>query len=289
MVEFRPPERRRGARLAFALVLPLILVVPFAFLVNAAFGATRIRYVVEPGVLRIETGAWPEGDKTVPLASVRERRVVTLRGGSRTMGTALPGFCVGRFSYPDLGAVWQATDCGPRAVLLASSALDRPVLVSPPDLDAFERELASPTGAVIALPTSDGGLRVLLAAAALLVLASAGAVVVLAVRGPRAMRYVVGDGALEVRTAFSRKRFLLAGARAKPYAAKLTWKIAGTGLPGYVTGLFREAGQTTRVYATETERGVLIEGPARLFLSPADRGGFLRALRDEGAAVDEAG
>ena len=287
MAEFRPPERKRGARLAFAVVLPLILLVPLVLLASTAFGTMRIRYVVERDVLRIETGSVVDGDKVLPLASIRERRVVTLSGGTRTFGTAVPGYCAGRFSYTGLGSVWQATDCSSRGVLLVTSLDAVPVLVSPPDPDAFLRELASPTGATFTLAGGGSkGARALLGLLAVVVLVTAGGVSFLAAAGPSRMRYVVDGGALEVVTVFSRKRFPLAGTRAKAHVANITLRLAGTGLPGYLTGLFREGGKTTRVYATDPDRSVLLDGPTRVLVTPEDRAGFLRALREEGAEVE---
>jgi hypothetical protein len=43
---------------------------------------------------------------------------------------------------------------------------------------------------------------------------------------------------------------------------------------------------TTRVYATNLKEGVLLEGPARIFLSPADIAGFLDELGAAGVKVE---
>jgi hypothetical protein len=64
-------------------------------------------------------------------------------------------------------------------------------------------------------------------------------------------------------------------------------RIAGSAFPGYYTGLFREGGRNLRVYATDLRRGVLLEGPQRVYLSPADREGFLAALQAEGARIED--
>jgi hypothetical protein len=67
----------------------------------------------------------------------------------------------------------------------------------------------------------------------------------------------------------------------------VTLRVAGTAMPGYYTGYFRADGQSTRVYATDLKDGVLLEGPARIYLSPADPEAFLAALREEGGTVTE--
>jgi hypothetical protein len=74
----------------------------------------------------------------------------------------------------------------------------------------------------------------------------------------------------------------LAGA----HSPEVTLRIAGTGAPGYYTGLFRVDGVSTRVYATNVRAGVLVEGPARVYLSPEDVPGFLDAMRVAGAHLD---
>jgi hypothetical protein len=288
MREFRPPARKRGARLGLTVALTLLLLLtPLIFVAPMSFATLRIVYTVGPEVLRIETGVPVDGAKSVPIASIRERRVVALHGARRTAGTALGGFCAGRFWFQEIGDAWIATDCGGRGVLLRSDAMDRAIVVSPPDPEAFLRDLDGRTGAVIRLaPPEDAFLRPLLTVVAIVILVVAASVIALAVRGPEAMRYLVGGGMLEVRTLFGRQRWMVAGARAKAQRAKITVKIAGAGMPGYVTGLFREGGETTRVYATDPVEGVLFEGPARVYLSPDDRDGFLRALADEGAKVE---
>jgi hypothetical protein len=63
------------------------------------------------------------------------------------------------------------------------------------------------------------------------------------------------------------------------------WRVAGSGMPGYYTGRFRENGQATRMYATDLKAMVLVEGPDRVLLSPEDLDGFLAALKREGASV----
>jgi len=119
------------------------------------------------------------------------------------------------------------------------------------------------------------------------VLISVALVEALVIVGPRRMRYLVGEGRLEVRTLYARRRWPVAGLRARRHRARVSLRLAGASMPGYYTGLFRADGKTTRLYATRLEDGVLLEGPARVFLTPEDPGGFLAALREQGATVEE--
>jgi hypothetical protein len=202
----------------------------------------------------------------------------------------LPGFCAGHFSYSDLGAVWQVTTCAGRGVFLRAQGQAEPIVISPPDPEAFVASVRDGTPFTFVLPPPDKGplLAIVLVVAPLGILGSlmVSAVMLL---GPGRMRYLVGDGALEVRTIFGRKRWKTAGACARAYTPSMMIRVAGTGAPGYRTGIFRESGQTTRVYATDTERVVLFEGEARVIVSPDDRVAMLRALEEEGVAIERHG
>lgn len=286
MQEFRAPVRRSLVRTLFAVVVPLIVVVPMAALIAVVLGMSPASYTIGGGTLVVHSGDLFAGTRTVRLADVTEARVVALRGGRRTAGTALPGFCAGRFAYPDLGSVWQVTTCGPTGVLVEARSEERPIVISPPDPDAFIARIRSGTETTLTLtPPDTGPLRVLLLLVAPLGMLTGIAVGAVLILGPSRMRYRVGDGMLEVRTLFSRKRWPTAGASAKGHTPHKLRRVAGTAAPGYYTGLFRESGQSTRVYATDIERVVLFEGPARVILSPEDRVAMLRALEAEGATV----
>ena len=111
-------------------------------------------------------------------------------------------------------------------------------------------------------------------ASIVIAVAIAATISVLLIVGPGKMRYIVRPGLLEVRTLFGR------------HWPRVTLRVAGTGAPGYYTGLFRADGATTRVYATDLHEGVLIERPVRVFLSPDDPAAFLARLREAGATVE---
>jgi hypothetical protein len=284
--EFSPPVRPSLLRVVLAVVFPLLVLVPVGALLAAILGMSPMRYTIGDGALVVHSGDFFSGERSIPLADVTEVRAVRPRGGRRTAGTALPGYCAGRFSYPDLGGVWQATDCGANALLVTASGALTPVLISPPDAEAFAAAIRAGTPTSITLPPpGKGRLHVLV------ILFGGGGIVsvvmvsALLLLGPKRMRYRVGDGALEVRTLFGRKSWSLAGAQARTYTPQKLRRMVGTAAPGYYTGRFRESGQATRVYATEVDRVVLLEGADRVLLSPEDRVGFLRALEAEGASV----
>jgi hypothetical protein len=274
-------------RLVLALVLPLLVLVPVGALAGTIFGMKQATYTIAEGALIVRSGDLFSGERTVRLSDVNEARPVALRGGRRTAGTALPGFCAGRFSYPDLGAVWQVTDCGGRGLLVRASSEATPIVLTPPDPQDFADRIRGGSETHVTLPPPDRGpLRILLMVLVPVALVSGLMVSVLLLIGPSRMRYLVGDGVLEVETLFGRKRWPTAGARARAYSPAGLRRVAGTAAPGYHTGLYRESGLTTRVYATEVERVVLFEGEARVILSPEDRVEMLRALAEEGVEIE---
>jgi hypothetical protein len=288
MVELHPPVRSRGLRVLLAVLLPLVVIVPMLGLAAITLGISQASYTFAGGALIIDSGDLVSGARTLRLADVGEARVVVLRGGHRTAGTALPGLCTGRFSYAEHGAVWQVTDCGGRGVLLRSPSEPLPIVVSPPDPEAFLALLHGGTETRIALPPPDKGplrlLGLIVAPLAILTIIAASLLLIL---GPGRMRYRVGEGFFEVQTLFSKSRWPTAGARARAHTPSGLVRVAGTGAPGYFTGRFREGGQWARVYATDLGRVVLFEsGDVRVIVSPEDRVELLRALEEEGVSVD---
>jgi hypothetical protein len=287
MQEFRPPVRPSFFRTAFGIVFPLVMLAPIGALFVLASGRAQPVYTIADGALTLESGDLFSGTRVVRILDVTDVRVATLRGGRRTAGTALPGFCAGRYSYPDLGAVWQLTDCSSHGVVVRAGAEPLPLVITPPDPDAFAAKVRAGEATVVTLPgASKGPIRALGLVLAPVAVIGMGMLMAVVFLGPGRMRYAVGGGRLEVRTLFGRNEWPLRGARASAYAPSRLWRVAGTGLPGYATGMFRESGQSTRVYATVLDHAVLIEGPGRVIVTPENREAFLGALRAEGATVD---
>ena len=211
--------------------------------------------------------------------------MVDLSGGRRARGTSAAGICTGHYWYPEHGTVWQATSCARRGALLVVEGEERPIVLTPPDPEAFVATVRAGTDADIVLPPGDPLLlKVVPGVVALLLVVTSSMLIAVFLLGPTRMRYVVGDGRLEVHTLFSRTSWPLEDARARPHTPKVTLRLVGTAFPGYYTGIFRADGATTRLYATDLVSGVLLEGPARVYLSPADPTAFLTALHAAGAS-----
>jgi len=287
MREFSPPVRPSKLRVVLAVALPLLVLIPIGGLLAILLGQSPATYTIADGALTVRTGDFFTGTRTVRLAEVSDARVAPLSGGRRVAGTALPGFCGGRFRYPDLGTVWQATTCSRVGVVIRTTSGDVPVVISPPDPEVFIERLHAGTATQVTLPAPDKGpLWVLLTVVGLGSLIAGVLVGAVLLLGPGKMRYRVGDGALEVVTLFGRQSWPTRGARAREYTPQRLLRVAGTAAPGYYTGRFRESGQAARVYATELGRVVLFEGEARVLVSPEDRATFLQALADAGVTVE---
>lgn len=283
---FAPPVRRRTVRAVVAVVLLAVGIVPFVFLGVTLWRMSPTRYEVAHGLVTIHSGDPLVGGKVVRLSDITDARMVPLTGGKRVAGTALPGLCAGRFSYADLGLVWQATACKGQGLVLRARTESLPIVLSPPDAGTFLRALKTGEPLSVTLPAPRvRSLRSIMLVVGLVTMLGLGPLALLLTLGPGRMLYRIGDGHLEVRTIFSTNRWRLAGLSARSYEPTGVRRVIGTAAPGYYTGLFREAGESTRVYATQLEDVVLFEGAARLLLSPADREGFLRALAHHGAQV----
>ena len=288
MREFRPPQRHGGIRTLLAGVVGVVMLVPGVLLALLAGSGFRVSYTVDAGALTVTTGDLVSGNRRVPLADVADVQDVVLEGGLRTMGTALPGYCVGRFSYSNVGTVWQATDCSRRALLLALRSQELPVLVTPPDPEAFRAMLASGAGRIDLPAAVKGPVVKIVGLVFLLVLGSSCMVIALMLLGPGRMRYRVGNGVFEVQTLFTRRSWPLADLRARRHTPHSPRRLAGSAMPGYYTGFFRLDGESARVYATDLGAGVLLEGAARVFLTPEHPDAFLTSFRAAGGTVEGA-
>jgi len=269
-------------------VLLLLLVGVAGVAVPAIVWLPRaIRYEVSGDSLRVmlRAGYWRTG-RQVPLAAITRALPVELGRGRRRVGTSMPGYCVGSFEIDGLGPVWLATSCGSAAVLVEAAGQPKPIVISPADRGAFLAALGARTPAVFEPPPGRPmpgwtGIKVL-AFAPLLLLPLLVATFFVA---PGRMRYEVGQGELTVRTLLGPRRFPLAGATARRCTPARIFKVAGSAMPGYYTGRFRLDGGPARVYATRLKDGILVEGTARVFVTPADPMGFLAELHHHGATL----
>ncbi len=287
--EFRPLARRSRVGLVLAIVLGTVMLLGAGVLGAIAAGTSQVTYRLHGGVLEVGSGSFMDGEHLFAVDKITSARIAPLRGGRRTKGTGAPGICTGNWWYPELGAVWQATSCAARGVVLDVAGEERPIVVSPPDPEAFIAAVKATTDFDIVLPPGDALLlKVVPGVAAVFLVITTSMIVAVFLLGPSRMLYTVRDGRLEVRTLFSRRSWPVGTLRARAHTPKVTLRLMGTAFPGYYTGLFRADGANTRMYATDLKRGVLVEGPARVYVSPAEPEAFLAALRAAGGTVDAA-
>lgn len=248
---------------------------------EASFTLTQDRLEV-----RTKEGFW-RSSKSFSLQSLAESKVLRVSGGKRLAGTALPGYCKGWFTYKELGKVWQVTDCGEEVVFLAFASGDR-VLLAPQDPQAFLAALTSRQGTSFPL-RGPAPLRrdvswrfgVLL----LLPIVLAVGVIALVLKGPERLAYALEPGTLVVRTFARIKRFDLEAATAQIFEPPRLARLAGSAVPGYYVGLFWCQGRPLWVYASHRQRGVLVEGKKRVFITPENEEAFLAMLREVGVTI----
>jgi hypothetical protein len=283
---FQPVPVTGPARLWFFIMLA-VLVLPLLWLLFTLLRAPSISYRIGNGVLTISSYLGSsELEKTITLARVNQTRIDWLRDGSLRFGTEKPGYCVGFFDYPTLGEVWQASDCSKDAVLIVAGGETHPVVLTPSDREGFLRALEKGTPATFTPPgkRSQSWWLTLISVVAILVLVVLMLVTVFFV-APARLRYTVRDGALEVSTLLSRRRFPLNGARAHKHRPILGARLSGVPLPGYHIGSWMLDTMATTVLASARDDGVMLESEGRIFVNPRDPDGFLAALGECGATV----
>lgn len=283
--EFRPAAVKSAARTIVGAVMLVVVVAAGVAVASLMWLPRDIRYEVRADTLTVmlRAGVWRTG-REAPLAAITTARPVELGSGRRTAGTAMPGYCVGLFSYPNVGAVWQATTCGRSAVLIEATGQPKAIVVTPADRDGFLAALSAHRPEQFApapFAPAPGWIWVKLALLAPLL--TIPLLVATFFMAPGRLRYEVGQGELVVRTLLGARRFPLAGASARACSPGRAVKLAGNGIPGYCTGWFYLDGGRTRVYASRLAGGVLIEGAARVFVNPREVEPFLTALRANGA------
>lgn len=283
---FQPVPVTGPARLWFFILLA-VLGLPLLWLLFTMLRAPSISYRIANGVLTISSSLGSsELEKTIVLARVSQARPEWLREGSLRFGTEKPRYCVGFFSYPTVGEVWQVSDCSDSAVLIIARGETHPVVLTPSDRDAFLKALEKGTPSTFTPPgrRTQSWWLTLISVVGIIVLVALTLVAVFFV-APARLRYEVRDGTLEVSTVFSRRRIPLSGARAHKHRPILGARLSGLPLPGYNVGSWLLDTMATTVLASARNEGVILESEGRIFVNPQDADGFLAALGECGATV----
>jgi len=285
--QFAPAAAKRPTALLVTLVgglfaLPLLYAV-IAYLISPG----QLRYTVDSAYITIYTTGGFTGDvKKIALGRVDDLATAWLRGGEMQYGTKKGGYCVGFFRYPSLGEVWQATDCSNDGVIIRAGGEIHPVVITPADREGFLAAAKEARVGTFLAPTKPSGipwgtLAVIIACLWPPAALAFGALFL----APRRLSYHVGNGALEVRTIFSRTSVPLAGLKARIHQPLQGARLAGIGVPGYHVGVFELDQAATAVYGTTRDRGVLLEADERVLVTPMDEAGFLAAVGAAGATV----
>lgn len=282
-----PPVPVTGPARRWFFLLLAVLGLPLLWLLVTLLRTPEISYRIQNGTLTISNSLGSSQlEKTIRLARVSEVRPEWLRDGSLRFGTEKPGYCVGFFSYPTLGEVWQVSDCSEIAVLIVAGGETAPVVVTPSDRDAFLKALGAGTPATFTPPgkrTQSWWFTLIFVLAVLVLLVLA--LVTAFFAAPARLRYTVGGGTLEVGTLLSRRQIPLAGLRAHKHRPLLGQRLSGLPLPGYNVGSWMLDTMATTVLASARDEGVLMEGEGRFFVNPRDQDGFLAALGEHGVTV----
>lgn len=285
---YRPPRLKRGLQLALGLPLTVVVLLPTLFAVWLTWAPHVIELRIHDGQLHIATAPAPiSRHRTIDLTSVVNVEEIDLGRGRKIAGTGLPGYCVGTFSYPETGRVWQATDCSRQALVLRRTN-DNPLVLTPPDPERFRAALAIGGGYHEIQPPPETGRGWFFVKLVILLIPLVGVLIPLIFFvAPGRLNYLVISGGLEVSTLFGSKRFITAGCTARSHYPQIGLRLWGTGAPGYYTGTYRVDGANAKIYTTSVDEGVLIEGPGvRVFINPEDEEGFLQAIRTVGGATE---
>lgn len=279
---FRPPARRKGLRLAIGGLLTVLAVGAAGFGVGLVWLQRTMVYEIRDNALTVTRGfAVTPKVEAAALDTIERAELFRLEPGKRTVGTSLPGYCAGSFTFPELGKVHLASNCSREAVVVTISGHDRPWVLTPADRQGFLSALAGAGLYHEDLQTGDDAptgwwIRLLMLAFFIPTLM----VPLLFFVAPARLCYRVTPSTIEVETTLFTKRFTVSNCIARIYRPEESAKLLGSSMPGFYSGRFAIDGMTTRVYVTHLDEGVLVEGPdLRLLVSPEDPHAFLEALR----------
>ncbi len=285
-VKFNPPTRRSKRTIAGLVAVLTLLLLLSLWTVSIFAVKPSIRYEIQNANLIITSHhvLWTSTD-TIAAGQVEQLQIATLEHGSRRFGTALPGYCTGDFAFGGLGPVKVVSDCSLDVVVIHLKD-NKPFVITPSDRTAFIKAWLNRQSSTFTPPPVPQGSSVPTPAfLPLLVMAVVCLIAVLGVYGPKRVRYLVQSDSLVIKTLFGRKRISIPGLRVSTHSTTGGFRLFGTSLPGYYTGLFLTDGKKTRVYATSFLDGVLLESDIRVYINPERRREFIEALRIRGATV----
>jgi hypothetical protein len=283
---FRTVPVRAPARLWFTVIM-VVVALALVLASLTLLRLPRISYAIEAGNLHIHArlGSTHE-DKVIPIARISGAEPEWLHDGSLRFGTEKPGACVGFYDYERTGEVWQVTDCSAEVVLLRASSETTPLVIAPPDRELFIKALwANSPGVWEVAARRPASWWLTLVALALMLIVVTAALVVAFFVAPARICYLVRAGALDVLWFGGARQVQLEKCRAFKHRPLLGERLAGVPLPGYVVGSWLLDSMATSVVASSLEDGVIVECEGRMFVTPADRDGFLAALAQAGATV----
>lgn len=277
---------------AVVLLLMVVLVIPAGLLPGWLFFApAQLAYRVDGESIVAEAtvgGVSMGGGEYARAALTGATRTRLDPGAVRVGGTAMSGFCAGRWRLADGRPAQLATDCAADVVQLELG--NDLLIVSPRDADGLLSALATPGASWSeALPVTRGdrtGERWAFLGVALLAVSTVGFVAWMA---SRSLVYRIEGGELVVPAHFAAVRVRLAGATARKTPLTGAFRLAGTAIPGSLyLGRFRGCGRWLHCASSTVTDGWLVEGERVVYVSPADDAAFADALRAAGATVPTA-
>lgn len=286
ITEFRAKIRRSRASIVFAVGIIIVLVVSAVMCFGEAVASAS--YTLREGVLTIDSGTIMAGRRSFATPAITHAEVIAVANGVRTFGIADSKLCTGIWRYPDIGVVWQVTDCSAEVVRLDVVGETQPILVTSRDRKAFIEQLSNGTTARVHQDVGRSPIRAMPTCIGVVLLVVAGVSAFMIILGPSRIRYLVGDGGLTIRTAFVRRLVDTTNMRARLWSPSFRMRVFGTALPGYYTGIYSTKIGYVRVYAADMRSaGILLEGRRTVFVCPCDPDAMLRALHGVGITVSD--
>lgn len=248
-----------------------------------AFSPTAVSYDVAEGNLRVtaKLGFWDSG-RTTPVSEITNVREIEIESARRTAGTARGNFCQGRWRINEIDPAWVATTCVKSAV--AMDVRGETWVLSPADRAGFVAAINGDSDRTAEFAATAGQPMPGQTGLLILLVVPIAFTFWLVTRLARPLSYRLEAGKLVIPAHFRDVKLPLAGATFKKEALGFGWRTAGTGMPGLLLGRFRFQGKKVQMAARDRQNGITVENAGRtVYVTPADVGGFIRALVEAGA------